>query len=269
MLQGSVHEWTRRISETTLMLQPLTPAERAEAVARAVAVAPRDGARTLVGPRRRPRGAGAAAGARLPAPAAAVGLRAAPCASTCMRARSRIHGRRVRDARAAAAGHPAARCRSTRRTSWPRTRTARGATTSRCAFRMATRCCTASRACPVARRCHATCSSISALLVLILVVVLYLVARSITRPLSDLARAADSVGRERGGTADGARRARAARRRARLQHHAGPPAPLSRQPLARAGGHVTRPEDPAHAAAPAGRGARQPAHAGAHRARTG
>jgi signal transduction histidine kinase len=34
------------------------------------------------------------------------------------------------------------------------------------------------------------------LLLLILVVVLYLVARSITRPLSDLARAADSVGRD-------------------------------------------------------------------------
>src|SRR5580704_16305583 len=32
VLQGSVREWTRRIAETTLMLQPLTPAERTEAI---------------------------------------------------------------------------------------------------------------------------------------------------------------------------------------------------------------------------------------------
>jgi signal transduction histidine kinase len=32
VLQGSVREWVRRIAETTLMLQALTPAERAEAV---------------------------------------------------------------------------------------------------------------------------------------------------------------------------------------------------------------------------------------------
>ena len=32
VLQGSVREWTRRITETTLMLQPLTAAERAQAV---------------------------------------------------------------------------------------------------------------------------------------------------------------------------------------------------------------------------------------------
>ncbi len=32
VLQGSVREWTRRITETTLMLEPLTPAERSEAV---------------------------------------------------------------------------------------------------------------------------------------------------------------------------------------------------------------------------------------------
>src|SRR5215467_5041149 len=33
VLQGSVREWSRRIAETTLMLQPLSAAERAEAVA--------------------------------------------------------------------------------------------------------------------------------------------------------------------------------------------------------------------------------------------
>jgi len=32
VLQGSVHEWTRRITETTLMLQPLSAADRAQAV---------------------------------------------------------------------------------------------------------------------------------------------------------------------------------------------------------------------------------------------
>src|SRR6267378_490798 len=34
VLQGSVREWSRRIAETTLMLQPLSPAERAAAVGR-------------------------------------------------------------------------------------------------------------------------------------------------------------------------------------------------------------------------------------------
>ena len=41
VLQGSVREWVRRIVETTLMLQALTPAERAEAVSELAA--PRDG----------------------------------------------------------------------------------------------------------------------------------------------------------------------------------------------------------------------------------
>ena len=39
VLQGSVREWTRRIADTTLMLQPLTPAQRAEAVSE-LAVSP-------------------------------------------------------------------------------------------------------------------------------------------------------------------------------------------------------------------------------------
>jgi len=34
VLQGSVREWSRRIAETTLMLQPLSPPERAAAVGR-------------------------------------------------------------------------------------------------------------------------------------------------------------------------------------------------------------------------------------------
>src|ERR1700687_2427238 len=34
MLQGSVREWSRRIAETTLMLQPLSPPERSAAVGR-------------------------------------------------------------------------------------------------------------------------------------------------------------------------------------------------------------------------------------------
>ena len=49
-------------------------------------------------------------------------------------------------------------------------------------------------------------------------------------------------------------RARAAGCGARLQHHAGPPAALSRQPHARAGGDVARPEDAPHADAAAGGG---------------
>ncbi|MBS0379740.1 MAG: HAMP domain-containing protein [Proteobacteria bacterium] len=43
VLQGSVREWTRRIAETTLMLEPLTPAERADAV-RELALPATDGA---------------------------------------------------------------------------------------------------------------------------------------------------------------------------------------------------------------------------------
>ncbi len=43
VLQGSVREWTRRIAETTLMLEPLTPAERADAV-RELALPAADGA---------------------------------------------------------------------------------------------------------------------------------------------------------------------------------------------------------------------------------
>src|SRR4030081_371279 len=34
VLQGSVREWSRRIAETTIMLQPLSPAERAAEVGR-------------------------------------------------------------------------------------------------------------------------------------------------------------------------------------------------------------------------------------------
>ena len=33
MLQGSVREWTRRIADTTLMLAPLSPTQRADALA--------------------------------------------------------------------------------------------------------------------------------------------------------------------------------------------------------------------------------------------
>src|SRR5580698_8822457 len=43
VLQGSVREWVRRITETTLMLQPLSPAERAEAVSELAS--PREGRR--------------------------------------------------------------------------------------------------------------------------------------------------------------------------------------------------------------------------------
>ncbi len=39
VLQGSVREWTRRIAETTLMLEPLTPAQRADAVSELAAPA--------------------------------------------------------------------------------------------------------------------------------------------------------------------------------------------------------------------------------------
>src|SRR5499425_28866 len=40
MLQGSVREWTRRIAETTLMLAPLDPAQRTDALAQLMAAAP-------------------------------------------------------------------------------------------------------------------------------------------------------------------------------------------------------------------------------------
>jgi len=64
------------------------------------------------------------------------------------------------------------------------------------------------------------------LLVLLLVIVLYLAARNITRPLSELAHAADSVGRDTRAVPP------LAERGARLQYHAGPVASLSRQPHA-------------------------------------
>ena len=126
MLQGSVREWTRRIAETTLMLQPLSRAERAEAVARA-SPAPRD------------RTAAHASRARCRRPRAAGCRRrsAASCACRCCRTssstlREHLHAtlgpdvRRRGQRRRPTPPPPAdagARCPSTRRTSWPRTRT--------------------------------------------------------------------------------------------------------------------------------------------------
>ena len=57
VLQGSVREWTRRIAETTLMLQSLTPTERAEAVSE-LAVRPRGRSAHLMRPRRQAGGRG-------------------------------------------------------------------------------------------------------------------------------------------------------------------------------------------------------------------
>src|SRR3984885_11233708 len=62
VLQGSVGEWTRRITETTMMLQPLGAAERADAVSE------------LSAPRGRSRRFAGALGARGPQPAPELGF---------------------------------------------------------------------------------------------------------------------------------------------------------------------------------------------------
>ena len=193
-LQGSVREWTRRIAETTLMLQPLGAAERAATIAALSAVPPLGAAR--LPPRPPPE-------ARPSPRAAERGFVRLPLLSDFEEAlREQLHaalgsGYRVEVGATPAApppaialaapfyeahelaAHPARALRYDVTVHLPDgdavtyrlTRLPGGA--------------------PLPRNLFVNLI----LLVLLLVVVLYVAARNITRPLSDLSRAADSVGR--------------------------------------------------------------------------
>ena len=190
VLQGSVREWTRRITETTLLLQPMNPTERAAAVSsmgvphsrppppagarsRAVPPAtrpfvrvplPSDFERTLREQLRTALGAGYdidVAATAEPAPAAIF----VPVPFF--------------EARELAAHQDSAQHYDVT-VSFPDGDTA--------LFRVTRM----PGGAPLPRNLFVNLT----LLVLILVLALYVAARSITRPLSDLARAADSVGRD-------------------------------------------------------------------------
>lgn len=194
VLQGSVREWVRRITETTLMLQPLTPVERAEAVSELAL--PREG--------RRPhamRLPGDAGGRGPPPERGYLRLPLLPGFENTLRehlqaalgAEYAVDVSTTPDPPPPAvpvpvpfyeahelAAHQGDALRYDVTVRFPDhdtvvyrvTRMAGGA--------------------PLPRNLLVNLI----LLVLILVVVLYLVARSITRPLSDLAQAADNLGRE-------------------------------------------------------------------------
>jgi signal transduction histidine kinase len=195
MLQGSVREWTRRIAETTLMLAPLDPAQRTDALAQLMAAAPlhpphvmshpaaphprsgrgfgygflrlpmltdfetvlREQLRAALGP-----GYGIEIGATPDPPPPAVALPPAFLEAHEL------------------AQHPASAQRYD-----VTVRFADGAGVTYRVLRMP-------GGAPLPRNLFLNLS----LLVLLLVIVLYVAARNITRPLSDLARAADSVGRD-------------------------------------------------------------------------
>jgi signal transduction histidine kinase len=193
LLQGSVREWSRRIAETTLMLQPLSAAERAAEVGRLSAAHER-----LYMPHLFAGGHGHEPGAaghgfvRLPllsdfertlteqvrsalGPAYAVEVRATPDpAPPAIAVPAPFFG----------AHEPAAHRGSAQRYDV----SVRFADGDAVLFRV-TR---LPRGAPLPR--HLLINL--ALLVLILVIALYVAARNITRPLSALADAADSVGRD-------------------------------------------------------------------------
>jgi signal transduction histidine kinase len=193
LLQGSVREWSRRIAETTLMLQPLSAAERAAEVGRLSAAHER-----LYMPHLFAGGHGHEPGAaghgfvRLPllsdfertlteqvrsalGPAYAVEVRATPDpAPPAIAVPAPFFG----------AHEPAAHRGSAQRYDV----SVRFADGDAVLFRV-TR---LPRGAPLPR--HLLINL--ALLVLILVIALYVAARNITRPLSALADAADSIGRD-------------------------------------------------------------------------
>ena len=191
VLQGSVREWTRRIVETTLMLQPLAAAERAQAVAELTAPG---GHQRLAG---MPHGHGAARqGAR--------GFVRLPLLTDF----EQTLKEQLRSALGAGYGvevspmpqppppaipvpvpfyeaHELAAHQSGAQRFDVTVRFADGDSVTYRITRMA-------GGAPLPRNLFVNLT----LLVLLLVVVLYAAARNITRPLSDLARAADSVGRQ-------------------------------------------------------------------------
>ena len=190
VLQGSVREWTRRITETTLLLQPMNPAERAAAVS--AMGAPRD---------RPPPPAGARRRAAPPAPRAFVRVPLPSDFERTLREQLRTALGAGYDIDVAATAEPAppaifvpvpffeARELAAHQGSAQHYDvTVRFADGDTALFRVTRM----PGGAPLPRNLFVNLT----LLVLILVLALYVAARSITRPLSDLARAADSVGRD-------------------------------------------------------------------------
>jgi len=192
VLQGSVREWARRIAETTLMLQPLGLAERAAAVAR-LSAAPEP---LHLPPHLPP-------GAQHPG-AAAHGFVHLPVLSDFERTlKDQVHGAlgpayavevsATPDAAPPAiavavpffAAHELAAHQGSARRYDVSVRLPDGAGLLFRVTRMP-------EGAPLPRHLLGNL----ALLVLILVIVLYVAARNITRPLSELARAVHSVGRD-------------------------------------------------------------------------
>ncbi len=198
-LQASVHEWTHRISETTLMLQPLGLAERAEAVSELSAVAARG---------RRPHLVGMPPDGPEHGPPPDRGFLRLPLLADFEQA-LREHLRSALGSEfgigvaptplsAPAAiqlpvpfyeAHELATHEGSARRYDVTVRFPDGGTVLYRVTRMP-------GGAPLPRNLFLNL----ALLVLILVIVLYLTARTITRPLSDLARAADNIGRDSGRT---------------------------------------------------------------------
>jgi signal transduction histidine kinase len=195
MLQGSVREWTRRIAETTLMLAPLNAAQRADALAQLVASGPVHPPHMMHH---------AAAPHAMEAHQLGRGFLRLPLLTDFETA---LHeqllaalgpgygieiGPTAEPPRPAVALpppffeahelalHPAGAQRYD-----VTVRFADGAAVTYRVMRMP-------RGAPLPRNLFLNLT----LLVLLLVIVLYIAARNITRPLSDLARAADSVGRD-------------------------------------------------------------------------
>jgi signal transduction histidine kinase len=199
VLQGSVHEWTRRITETTLMLQPLSAADRAQAID------------DLSAPRDPPFADVPFRGRHLPPPG---GLRAARAADrpfvrlpilsdfeqtlrtqlqTSLGAGFDIQVAPTPQAAPAAILVPApfveARELAAHQPSVRRYDvTVRLPDGDRIVYRVVR----FAGGAPLPRNLFVNLT----LLVVLLVAALYLAARNITRPLSELARAADSVGRQ-------------------------------------------------------------------------
>ena len=195
MLQGSVREWTRRIAETTLMLAPLDPAQRTDALAQLMAAAPLHPPHAMSHPAaphpRSGRGFG-------------YGFLRLPMLTdfeTVLREQLRAAlgpGYRIEigatpDPPPPAVALPPAFLEAHELAQHPAraqrydvtVRFADGAGVTYRVLRMP-------GGAPLPRNLFLNLS----LLVLLLVIVLYVAARNITRPLSDLARAADSVGRD-------------------------------------------------------------------------
>ncbi len=192
VLQGSVREWSRRIAETTLMLQPLDAAERAGAVAALQARGPG------YGPHPPP-----PAGARAARAALRAFLRLPMLSDFEQTLKQQLHtalgpaygvdiSPTAEPAPPAVAvpvpfyeAHELAQHQDAAQRYDITVRFADGGAVTYRVMRMPA-------GAPLPRNLFVNLI----FLVLLLVAVLYLAARNITRPLSDLAQAADSVGRE-------------------------------------------------------------------------